>query len=144
MKVIVDAEEEVEREENFSLESKVRRTESLIPDSLGVVRLEWKISPLSTFTPARSFVSIPRRTVAFALFPLSRRGEERRSFGKPLPIKFDGRAGCSEWFTQDLFRGWIERLIHRHLHPRFPRRDVNTATYRDAFTKGNLVSHKHG
>lgn len=41
MKVMADAVDEGgKREENFSLESKVRRTESLIPDSLGVVRLE--------------------------------------------------------------------------------------------------------
>jgi len=105
------------------------------------VRLEWKISPQPLPLPA-SFVPIyPRRApVAFALFPHPGVAEERRSFAEPLPIKFDGRTRC-EWFSRDLFRGWIERLIHRHFYPRSPR-DVNTATYRDAFAKGNLVSRK--
>lgn len=86
VKVIVDA-EEVEREENFSLESKVRRTESLIPDSLGVVWLEWKISSLP-LSLSRAFVPI---VPSLSRFSVSRRSEERRSFAEPLPIKFDGK-----------------------------------------------------
>lgn len=88
---MVDA-EEWEREENFSLESKVRRTESLIPDSLSGRGAAWMKNLSSAFTHARLLRPRLPRTAVLSRFSVSRYSEERRSFAEPLPIKFDGRA----------------------------------------------------
>lgn len=126
---------------------KVRRTESLIPDS---PRARWCASWMKNLSSAstlpipsyvRPYLSHSRPSVvALALFSFPGVAKERRSFAEQLTIKFDGEMPWCGWFDRDLFRGWIERL-YRHFHPR--RRDVNTITYRDALARGNLMSRKH-
>jgi len=69
---MVDAEER-EREENFSLESKVRRAESLIPDSLSGRGAAWMKNLSSTFIHARLLRPCLPRAAALFCIPTQRR-----------------------------------------------------------------------